>query len=160
MRHYGQKRRRRKNHISIFSHRFWYQNKPCFSRHHGSLWSAICFKIMTRYTCGFFSRILAIIPATQYTCVFCHVYLRSFLLCGVFIPMYIQIKVDRLQIILVAKKIYMYVSQLFISGMPKMRAISQLISAPSNPIPELQNILGGATHHVSTVTDNTYKWGK
>ena len=22
------------------------------------------------------------------------------------------------------------------------------------------NILGGATHHVSTVTDNTYKWGK
>ena len=33
------------------------------------LWSAICFKIMTRYTCGFFPRILAIIPATQYTCV-------------------------------------------------------------------------------------------
>ena len=34
------------------------------------LWSAICFKIMTRYTCGFFPRILAIIPATPYTCVF------------------------------------------------------------------------------------------
>ena len=34
------------------------------------LWSAICFKIITRYTCGFFPRILAIIPATQYTCVF------------------------------------------------------------------------------------------
>ena len=34
------------------------------------LWSAICFKIMTRYTCGFFPRILAIIPATRYTCVF------------------------------------------------------------------------------------------
>ena len=32
--------------------------------------SAICFKIMTRYTCGFFPRILAIIPATRYTCVF------------------------------------------------------------------------------------------
>ena len=25
---------------------------------------------MTRYTCGFFPRILAIIPATRYTCVF------------------------------------------------------------------------------------------
>ena len=34
------------------------------------LWSAICFKIMTRYTCGYFPRILAIIPATRYTCVF------------------------------------------------------------------------------------------
>ena len=38
--------------------------KPFFS-----LWLAICFKIMTRYTCGFFPRILAIIPATRYTCV-------------------------------------------------------------------------------------------
>ena len=28
------------------------------------------FQIMTRYTCGFFPRILAIIPATRYTCVF------------------------------------------------------------------------------------------
>ena len=35
-----------------------------------SLWSAICFKIMTRYTCGFYPLILAIIPATRYTCVF------------------------------------------------------------------------------------------
>ena len=34
------------------------------------LWLAICFKIMTRYTCGFCPRILAIIPATRYTCVF------------------------------------------------------------------------------------------
>ena len=41
-----------------------------------------------------------------------------------------QFKVDRLQIILVAKKIYIYVSQLFISRMPKMRAIPQLASAP------------------------------
>ena len=40
------------------------------------LWLNICFKIVTRYTCGFFPRILAIIPATRYTCVFCHVYLR------------------------------------------------------------------------------------
>ena len=44
-------------------------------------------------------------------------------------------KVDRLQIILVAKKIYIYASQLFISRMPKMRAIPQLVSAPLNPIP-------------------------
>ena len=46
----------------------------------------------------------------------------------------IQFKVDRLQIIVVAKK-YIYVSQLFISRMPKMRAIPQLVSAPLNPIP-------------------------
>jgi len=38
-----------------------------------------------------------------------------------------QFKVDRLQIIVVAKK-YIYVSQLFISRMPKMRAIPQLVS--------------------------------
>ena len=35
----------------------------------------------------------------------------------------IKFKVDRLQIILVAKNIYIYVSQLFTSRMPKMRAI-------------------------------------
>ena len=34
------------------------------------IWSPICFKIMTLYTCGFFPRILANIPATRYTCVF------------------------------------------------------------------------------------------
>ena len=38
-----------------------------------------------------------------------------------------QFKVDRLEIIVVAKK-YIYVSQLFISRMPKMRAIPQLVS--------------------------------
>ena len=43
-------------------------------------------------------------------------------------------KVDRLQIIVVAKK-YIYVSQLFISRMPKILAIPQLVSAPLNPIP-------------------------
>ena len=64
--------------------------------------------------------------------------------------------VDRLQIVLVATNIYIYVSQLFVRKMPKMRAIPQLVSAPLNPY-QLQNILGGATHHVSTVTDNTYK---
>ena len=34
------------------------------------LWSAICFKIMTRYTCGFSPRILVITSATRYTCLF------------------------------------------------------------------------------------------
>ena len=45
-----------------------------------------------------------------------------------------KFKKDRLQIIVVAKK-YIYVSQLFISRMPKMRTIPQLVSAPLNPIP-------------------------
>ena len=48
---------------------------------------------------------------------------------------HITFKVDRLQIIVVAKKIYIYVSQLFISRMPKIRAIPQLVSATLNPIP-------------------------
>ena len=42
--------------------------------------------------------------------------------------------IDRLQIIVVAKK-YIYVSQLFISRMPKMRPIPQLVSAPLNAVP-------------------------
>ena len=46
----------------------------------------------------------------------------------------IQFKEHRLQIIALAK-IYTYASQLFISRMPKMRAIPQLVSAPLNPIP-------------------------
>ena len=40
-------------------------------------------------------------------------------------------KVDRLKIIVVAKK---YI-QLFVSRMPKMRAIPQVVSVPLNPIP-------------------------
>ena len=37
----------------------------------GLLWSTVCFKIVTRYTCVFFfPRILVMIPATRYTCVF------------------------------------------------------------------------------------------
>ena len=42
-------------------------------------------------------------------------------------------KADRLQMIVVAKKLS--VLQLFISRMPKMCAILQLVSAPLNPIP-------------------------
>ena len=48
-----------------------------------------------------------------------------------------KFKVDRLQMIVVAKK-YIYVSQMFISRMPKMRAIPQLVSAPLNPIAGFQ----------------------
>jgi len=43
-------------------------------------------------------------------------------------------KVDRMQIIVDVKK-YIYVSLLFISRMPKMHAIPQLVLAPLNPIP-------------------------
>ena len=46
-----------------------------------------------------------------------------------------QFKADRLQMIVVAKKKYISVLQLFISRMPKMCAILQLVSAPLNPIP-------------------------
>ena len=49
-------------------------------------------------------------------------------------PIPIHFKVDGLQIIVVAKK-YIYVSQLFISRMPKMLAIPQLVSVALNPIP-------------------------
>ena len=49
----------------------------------------------------------------------------------------IQFKVDRLQIILVAKNVT--VLQLFISRMPKMWAIPQLVLAPLNPIPTVEH---------------------
>ena len=68
------------------------------------VWSAICFKIMTRYTCGFFSRILAFIPATRYTCVFCHVYLR-------FIPKYMTIFLQTRIYMRTKKPIYMCYKQ-------------------------------------------------
>ena len=47
-----------------------------------------------------------------------------------------QFKGERLQMIVVAKKKrYLRKLQLFISRMPKMCAILQLVSAPLNPIP-------------------------
>ena len=48
-----------------------------------------------------------------------------------------QFKVDRLQIIVVAKNIT--VLQLFISRMPKMCATPQLVSAPLNPLPTVEH---------------------
>ena len=49
------------------------------------LWSAICFKIMIRYTCGFSHVYLQSFLLHDIRAFFCHVYLPSFLLCGVFI---------------------------------------------------------------------------
>ena len=48
-----------------------------------------------------------------------------------------QFKVNRLQIIVAAKNIT--VLQLFISRMPKMCAIPQLVLAPLNPIPTVEH---------------------
>ena len=66
-----------------------------------------------------------------------------------------EFKVDRLQIIVVAKNIT--VLQLFISRMPKMCAIPQLVSAPLNPIPTVEHF---RRSNVSTVTDNIAKHEK
>ena len=52
---------------------------------------------------------------------------------SVFFSQSIQFKVDRPQTTVVAKNLS--VLQLFISRMPKMCAILQLVSAPLNPIP-------------------------
>ena len=60
---------------------------------------------------------------------------------GYFVALSVLFRVDRLQIIVVAKK-YIYVSQLFISRTPKMRAIPQLVSAPLNPIPIAEHFRG------------------
>ena len=60
-----------------------------------------------------------------------------------------EFKVDSLQIILVATK-YIYVSQLFISRMPKMRAILQLVSAPLNPIPTAEHFSRGTQREYSS----------
>ena len=55
------------------------------------------------------------------------------------VALFNQFKVDRLQIIVVAKNIT--VLQLFISRMRKMCAIPQLVSAPLNPIKSSQDLL-------------------
>ena len=58
----------------------------------GYLWSAICFKIMTRYRCGFFPTYTCNHSCyTIYLRFFCHLYMPSFLLSGVFIPKYMTI---------------------------------------------------------------------
>ena len=93
------------------------------SRRASCIWSAICFKIMTRYTYGFFPRILATIPATRYTCVFCLVYFRSFLLCGVFIPKYMTIFLQTRIYMRTKKLIYMRYKQACVYGVKESRLI-------------------------------------
>ena len=68
------------------------------------LWSAICFKIMTRYTFCFFPRILAIIPATRYTCGFLSRILA-------FIPKYMTILLQTHIYMRTKKPIYMRYKQ-------------------------------------------------
>ena len=58
------------------------------------LWSAICFKIMARFTCGFSHVYMQSSLLHNIREFFCHVYLRSFLLCGVFIPKYMTIFIE------------------------------------------------------------------
>ena len=58
-------------------------------------------------------------------------FLRSF----VCLPQFISIQSRQTANYLSCYKIHIYESQLFISRMPKMRAIPQLVSAPLNPIP-------------------------
>ena len=65
--------------------RFWTAKICC------SVWSAICFKIMTRYVRFFPHVYLQSFLLHDIRAFFCHVYLRSFLLCGVFIPKYMTI---------------------------------------------------------------------
>ena len=69
----GSEKRNRFSYGRPFVSKLWHDIRAVFSHvflQSFPLWSAICFKIMTRYMCGFFPRILAIIPATRYTCVF------------------------------------------------------------------------------------------
>ena len=76
------------------------------------------------HTCGFFPRILATIPGTRCTCVFCHVYLRSFLLCGVFIPKYMTIFLQTTRIYMRKKKfIHMRYKQACVYGVTESRRI-------------------------------------
>ena len=75
------------------------------------------------YTCGFFPRILATIPGTRYTCVFCHLYLRSFLLCGVFIPKYMTIFLQTRIYMRTKKFIHMGYKQACVYGVEESRHI-------------------------------------
>ena len=62
----------------------------------------------------FFPRILAIIPATRYTCVFCHVYLR-------FIPKYMTIFLQTRIYMRTKKPIYMRYKQACVYGVTESR---------------------------------------
>ena len=67
---------------------------------------------MTRYTCGFFPRILAIIPATRYTCVFLSRILAFFpALWGVYSQVYDHFFLQRRMYMRTKKPIYMSYKQ-------------------------------------------------
>ena len=104
------------------------------SRSTSVLWSAICLKIMIRHACGLFPRILAIIPATRYTCVFLSRILRSFLLCGVFIPKYMTIFLQT-RIYMRTKKAHIYALQTSMCRVTESRRIrgTELYRQPKNP---------------------------
>ena len=67
----------------------------------------------------------------------------------------VQFKVDRLQIIVVAKNIT--VLQLFKRRMPKMCAIPQLVSAPLNPISTIEHFRGSYPQCEQLRTTHVYE---
>ena len=119
-----------------------------------SVFSVSCPFLKTK-TCPWKPRVCSIMALTKRNVVFtsdCHPFGQLF---G-----NAQFKVDRLQIIVVAKK-YIYVSQLFISRMPKMRAIPQLVSVPLNPIPIAEHFRKSHPPCEHSRGQHIYcKWGK
>ena len=87
------------------------------------LWSAICFTIMTRYTCVFFPRILAIISTTRYTCVFLPRILAFFpALCGFYSLVYDHFLTNA-HIYAHQKSPYMRYKQACVDGVTESRRI-------------------------------------
>ena len=77
------------------------------------IWSAICFKIMTRYTPirAVFSHVyLQPFLVHDIRAFFCYLYLRSFPLCGVFIPKYMTIFLQT-RIYMRTKKVHIFALQ-------------------------------------------------
>ena len=85
---------------------------------------------MTRYTCGFFPRILAIIPTTRYTCVFLPRILAFFPALWGFIPKYMTIFVQTCIYVRTKKPIYMrlyYVLYILLCVFEKSLSLFRLI---------------------------------
>ena len=83
------------------------------------IWSAICFKIMTRYTPirAVFSHVyLQPFLVHDIRAFFCYLYLRSFPLCGVFIPKYMTIFLQTRIYIRTKKFIHMRYKQACVYG--------------------------------------------
>ena len=107
------------------------------SRSTSVLWSAICLKIMIRHTCGFFPRILAIIPATRYMCVFLPRILAFFpVLWGFYSQLYDYFLTNvRAYICAPKRPIYMRCKQACVYGVTESRRISgtELYCQQKNP---------------------------